>query len=510
MIQLPRFLPLFSTEALVTPEAGKQDRVEIEVEKWSVCVFNREEANEIFRRIGPPPTISRGSRLREDHGEAYGWIFNAVPQNLLQSRLEGNVRASELRILQANGTLRVIEPPLFEGACEWKIQPAQIEPGEELEHPSIPAASEHTDEEDGFHVPEEPLIITAKLKLILNPTRHFRYHSVVPPSRGLRESLQKYQLPPAPFQECSIDGNDNWVPLNGRRWARLTASGWTHHVARYLTAVETAFEQELSRVCAEGDNSIGIERSEQKYNVKEVETYWEWLSHNPLKIVDDLIPHLRTFSRRFQNDRVYEPLDQSTENGVRILRIQTSPGEWLKIYAKTNLRIRIEVTHQFRKARLHKFQFPREIDAQGNVRRTSAHTFTSIGEVQHFFGRLQTRAAHTVNQFLQHVNRQARIEPSHISAYNALFNVARAIPDDYPTSLTLLSLLIHQGGIPSGGDAAKRQGIIALRAYGIIEPSGRRMYVPTAAYRLPFQTLRAQADFTLLIARVRTRNRPIE
>jgi len=470
-----------------------QDRIEMDVGTWIAVAANREEVNQIFNRIGPPPTVSKGSRLREDHGNAYGWLFNSMNLNSWQPKRKADVRMSKLEIKQNDGGRRSIPPPLFEGSCEWKID----ESAAPTDEPEVPQESSET---PGLETHERPVVIRGKLKLVLNPTRFFRHRFV---ARELPEGMQERHIPSSREHERSFDGTDNWLLLKGRSLSSLTSERWRQHVSRYFTAVEEAFGQELSRVCA--PLQIHNERGDRDYNVKEVETYWEWFSPNPLKVVDDLVPLLRTFSRRFQGERTYEPLEQVNDEGLRILRIQTAPGEWLKIYAKTNLRIRIEVTHKFKKGK-DRFQFPREADTQGNIRRTSAHTFDSLQGVQQFFSRLQTRAAHMVNQFLTHVSEHAEIVPSHICAYDALFKMARAIPNDYATAFSLLSLLLHEGGIPAGGDEAKQQAIDSLRAFGVIEPSGRRMYVPTAAYRHAFQTLRGHANFTLLTERVRTQN----
>ena len=479
MPPLPQYLPLFSPHALVNPEEGKQDRIEINVGTWSADAANRAEADLILSRIGPPPQILRNGRrttLREDHGNAFGWIFNAANLSSWQQRRKMDVRASPHTIDAAGGEPRVIPPPLFSGSCEWEA--------EETENC-------------------EPVSLSATLKLTLNPTRFIRHHFV---AREFAERLHKTDLPAAPHNERAFDESDNWLPLFGRLYVSLTPEGWRERVSRYLRAVENGFDQELSRVCAA--HCIPCQRTQEKaYNVKEVETYWEWLSPNPLMIVENLMPFLRTFSRRFRGERTYEAAESSNPAGARIIQIQTAPGEWLKIYAKTNLRIRIEVTHKLAGKR-DKFQFPREPDEHGNIRRQTAHTFSSVIGFQGFLRKLQTRAAGKVNEFLEHVGRQSQIVPSQISAYHALFNMTRAIPNDYSTALCLLALLIHERGIPAGGDEAKRRGIDALRAFGIIEPTGRRMYAPTAAYRHAFQTLRTHASFTLLTTRVRRRQTP--
>ena len=479
---LPPYLPTFALDALVLPETGKQDKIELRIGKWTAYASNQEDVHGIYSRLGPPPPIydqhGRRTRLRQNHGNAYGWIFNSIDTREWFWKRTVNIRKLPLDIEgeQAESP-SVLPPPLFKGSCEWRTAPGE----------------------------GEQIFLTGTLDLILNPTRFVRHQSVLNNTPSGFQKRNETRLPP--FQEWPLKpGDDNWFPLWGRLYSRLGPEQWRNHLHRYLRGVEDAFQVELERVCAAF--TIPHERTERSYSVKSVESYWEWLSPDPLKIVEDLIPHARTFSSRFRGERVYNVDADNGESGdVRILRIEHAPGEWLKIYAKTNRRIRFEVIHTLTGA--NRFQFPRELDAQGTVRRLSGHTFNSQAGVHRLFDRLRTRAATVVNAFLQHVAHQAQIVPSHISAYNALLNVVRAMPNDFPSAVTLTSLLIHSGGITPGGDDAKIQAIDALRALGVIEPSlNRKRYVPTAAYRHAFQMLRAHANFPILTARVRRRNPP--
>jgi len=485
MPPFPPYLPPFTTETSVTPETGKQDRLEIEIGGWEVTAFSREEQDAIFRRLGPPPPTMRGRRLRQDHGDAYGWIFNAMNINTDSPKRKVDVRMSPLELENDQQERRIIPPPLFEGSCQWEIKDGH---GQDLTETHDPSA---------LDAPESLRKLHAKLKLILNPTRTHR-HSPLP--RQLPEAMQRQNSTPAPFGEFSFDDADNWLPLFGRRQALLTPEKWQQHLQHCLASAEGAFEQELTRVC--GFNGNPVERGRQTYNVKEVETYWEWGSPAPIKLVEDLVPLVETFSSQFQAVRTYNSmeLERRKAKNLRILHIQTAPGEWLKIYAKTNLRIRIEVTHKL-VGKKDRFQFPRERDTLGVVRRTSAHTFQSRAGVQEFLGRLQNRAAFIVNKFLTHVREHAQVVPSHISAFDALFRVARAIPNDEGMAVALLSQLLQGRGIRAGGNEAKQRAIAALKAADIIEPSGRNLYVPTADFRHAFEMLRQHASFPILVDR---------
>lgn len=483
-LQPPTRLPLFSLDTQVLPRAGKQDKIEIDIGSWAATVADREQATDILLRMGPPPPIYRNGRrtaIRANHGSAFGWMFNALSLNEWKKKRESHIRLTPLVIESCEDDpvridRRTIPPPIFKGVCHWRAVEAS----------------------------GEPITLKASLSLSLNPTRFVRHHS------GLR-----------PFPECarmgtpvaSVGGEyayreeeDNWLPLNRRLLLSTNPERWFRQVGRYFSIVEQAFEHELARVC--DAQYIPWQRANSSYNVKVVETYWEWLSPDPRKVVEDLLPFVKTFSSRFRGERTYDNEESGDEGATRILRIQTAPGEWLKIYAKTNLRIRIEVAHKLA-GKNDRFQFPRETDTQGVVRRISAHTFNSHSGVRRLLERLQTRAATMVNQFLTHAGRQARIVPSHLSAYMAVFHFARATVDQRIPSMQLLSELIHTGGITSGGPEERRETIESLLDAGIIESSRRGMYVPTDAYRAAFRALKAHGDFPIF-GRIRRKSRPSE
>ena len=291
----------------------------------------------------------------------------------------------------------------------------------------------------------------------------------------------------------------NWFPLASDLYSRLTPNHWQQHLHRYFRGIEEACEEELARACV--PLCVRLTRIRRKYNVTYVETFWEWVARDPIATVNDLIPFARTFTSRNRTERVYETVaDTERIRDLTILRIETAPGELLKIYPKTNRRIRMEVQHILTGE--NRFQFPRERNASGHPERSSSHTFKSIEGMMGLFERLQKRAASVVNDFLRHVAEQAEVAPSAVSAFDALLGVLNAVSNDHLRALEVASLLIQGGGMTPGGSQLHQQTIAALRHAGIIELNRTRTrYVLTADYRHPFQMLREHGSFPFLTQR---------
>jgi len=479
-MQLPSYLPIFLTESEVLPETGKQDKIEIEINGWTAWGSDEEQIDCILKFLGAPPPVYQGkkrTRTRQNHGNAYGWIFNTINTSKLQAERTVDIRKTQLEIEHTSaGAPPPIAPPLFSGKCKWKVADA-----------------------GGV----TPWKLIGKLDLSINPTRFVRHRPAVenlPKGIQARESIFQ-----DPYGEVALDGNDNWLPLSGRLQAAAIPEKWQHHISRYLNGIVEAVRSEIERVCVQHLNQC--DTGSLIFNVKRVETYWEWISPDPVLLIRDLERYFRTFSGRYRGKRTYEATESGINVNMPILQIQIGSGEWLKVYAKTNHRIRIEITHKL--TGRDRFQFPRQRNSAGQSHRPSTHAFKSTSDVLLFFDRLRTRAAKIVNDFLRHIASQAKIASSHISGYDALLNIAYALSSNHTAAFTLTSLLINHGCVSMARWPEHiSHAITALRSHGIIEPvAKRRVYVVTEPYRHALEMLCEHASFPILIAKGRTRRR---
>jgi hypothetical protein len=344
-----------------------------------------------------------------------------------------------------------------------------------------------------------PLETVGTLDLKINPTRFVRHHPV---ESDLPEGIRRQPLARTPLRESSLSrkegSRDNWLPQIGRLFSYCQPPRWRAHLHRYLSGIETVFGDEVGR--AGGLLNVPWSRAESHFNVKVVETYWEWTSEDPLKVVRDLEPLFRSFTSRRRFRRIYDSaISNEDEDDLVILSAETATGEKIKFYAKTNRRIRIEVEHQL--SGENAFKFPRVRTPTGTTRQ-GGHTFSSKSGVLNYLERLRERAAEIVNAALLHFGEEARIPTEHISAYYLIASITSAVPD-FQTALLLISALVNQGNISASAFQDETDvALEALRLRGIIRRARRGdTYVVAPRFRHALRQLREQANWSLLIPR---------
>ena len=128
------------------------------------------------------------------------------------------------------------------------------------------------------------------------------------------------------------------------------------------------------------------------------------------------------------------------------------------------------------------------------------HTSQSVPALLTILRRLAEDAAELVNRMLFHFSQQSDVTPSHISAYELLMEICRH-SRDFPTALTISSLLIHNGPIAAAGaDEKMHRALQRLSGAGVIEHNPQTgIYVVTAARRHALQMLRQHCNFSLLL-----------
>lgn len=472
-MQLPPYLPDFIPENGISEEKGKQDKIEIEIEGFTAWGANTDEIDSILTYMGLPPPVYDGNkrtRIRQNHGDVYGWLFNTIDTGEWKTERTVEIRKTRLEIEpeQPGGEAPPpMQPPLFTGNCKWSV----VEDAEQ---------------------PPTPWKMTGKLDLSINPTR-FMLH------RPKDESLPKGILKRNVIRfggEAPNDKNDNFLPLAGSFRVAPTPQEWQESVSRYLKKIVQSVGGELERVCEYALNPRKI--NELTFNVKRVETYWEFAVEDPGSLLRDLEEHIRTFSSRYRGLRTYDTVNSGIDWDKAFLEIQTATGEWLKIYAKTGRRIRIEVVHRLTGEE--RFQFPRTYAIIGQAHRSNKHKFDSEEEVISFLERLRERAAMVVNEFLCHVAEQTRVISSPVSSGQALLDIAWALQPHREAAYPLIALLIHNQCISMASwPEAWQKALRSLRQKGIIEMiEDRKVYRITAHYRSALAQLKKLGCFPVL------------
>jgi hypothetical protein len=202
-----------------------------------------------------------------------------------------------------------------------------------------------------------------------------------------------------------------------------------------------------------------------RFNVCSIETYWEFLSSDPVGTVLALQPLLETFASRSVIARDYRCRLETIENS-RSLRLETRLGEAVKIYAKTNRRIRFEVMHRLRGGRC--------------FRINGGHTFDSEEQVIQLIEDLAAESRDKINELLDHFRMHRSVPAIQHSVLTFIANVQNACGDP-DKALDVLRLLVNNRSLVVGngialGPTLRRELRSMVRA-GILKVSNRRYSV---------------------------------
>lgn len=299
--------------------------------------------------------------------------------------------------------------------------------------------------------------------LWINPTRYAqsicaRAAVNAPLDNGSR--IRKFPKPIVFSGETSFDLQDNWIPVApgyGGEAEPVTASG---RLCEYLANIDSALEEQFLRAATEA--GVPFVRYPH-YNLTEAELYWEFACPEPLASLEAMRPALRSYSRNVQlreypNSNIFASTEEIVAN-CPCWSFPSSTSGILKVYAKTNRRIRIEVSFRVR-------------DVQG-VRMQNG----GRGELVAQINLLRAQAAMRVNEFFSHMCRAYPTGPLPQTAGDPLRHfldfvatVRRALQDSplqgmsaERLSYDILSLLRQHGSIRTPRGSPYAEAIRRLR-----------------------------------------------
>lgn len=452
-----RYLPAFGFEQAVSPEAARQDKIEINVGLGSIAGTDHEQTAQTVRSflyfLGSPPQDHAGA-------EQYGHIFNRLQE------VRGRFRNQPIR--RRCTTTQPHSPPLFGGHLGIR-NPNNQEP-----------------------------FWSFDVLLSLNPTRFLRHQEISRPSRQLllehppfQYSFYQREIPLRHDDEFALIEDDNWIP-DERMWQLFAGNRfWNRHLERHICGSVSEVLSEITRTA--GQTGVNIEPPlRNRFSLWSVENYWEFYSEDPLGTVLSLEPLLGTFAASHVDSRDYGITAAVSEHNSRCLRLQLPRGGTLRIYAKTNRRIRFEVQQLL-----------------GELRLEGGHTTPTIEGLLPILSRTAEAAAGHVNAVMRHFRLNASVpgEQRTVFAFLMEFQAACRNPD---TAHQLLQILVANGSLVVGpgialgqvfGDELRR-----LKRAGILRVSHRR-YSVTAPYTQALQNMRERGIGFLLGVRIRRRNR---
>jgi hypothetical protein len=188
-----------------------------------------------------------------------------------------------------------------------------------------------------------------------NPTRFAAYqrYSILPDSSG-RFALLRDRFFCRPRHQATEDEHplelgliDNVIV--GQNAEKVTGATWPLVVDRYFSSILAHVREAIDRAGARYQSEV---LWQPIIRLKRVESYWEFPSIDPLAEMTTLSDLAGRTVKALRGD-IFELEGRGTElNGdATSLTIKLANKRLLRIYAKTNRRIRVEVVHNFPEAR---------------------------------------------------------------------------------------------------------------------------------------------------------------
>lgn len=276
------------------------------------------------------------------------------------------------------------------------------------------------------------------LYLSINPTRFCNYqHPLIRvrsnPSRHLSPHINLFHREKIirAGDEFSLDQKDN-VLFTINQKHNAAAGFYEPNLRRYIQSIINYIDSELYeyRDYCRLPSTISFD---EIYSIKKIENYWEFADSTPIEKIRMLEPYFRSIS---SNSLVseYPNIHVETQYSSLGLRCDIRSGERLKIYAKTNKRIRIEVEHNYSK--------------NVNLTENRSVTANSIDQLIRFIHHSQRESSQSASQFihcLRGLVRQSNI--LELSPFKYIASFYRAV-GDIQLAEELLGLLRSHGGIP--------------------------------------------------------------
>lgn len=213
--------------------------------------------------------------------------------------------------------------------------------------------------------------------------------------------------------------------------------------------------------------------------MQEVETAFDFAAAEPTQLVRSLEPHLLSYRANNSGITQYPvPLTVDRIGNSLSVRLQIRTGVSLRVYAKTNRRVRFEIIHDEINVRELLGEQPLPIT------NPEARPSRPWSQVIQCFEALREKAANEMNELLQHLRRVSSVAPSHISPLSFLVAVADTLRDR-ELAHTVVSILTNVRGIICSRGTAPELLAAArtLTDAGLLKfSSEQRGYVPAPDY----------------------------
>lgn len=423
----------------VSAEGAKQDKISIWIGEW------------IFE--GPDTELIQFvSSMSERPWPLFDSSEYDVPTfRRFQSR-QGSLQELRFTTRRRGGNER-IGAPLISGSIQFKRRP-----------------------NDGFG----PSQYTCSARVTINPTRALVHQpvnrSVIRAYRLQNPNLASFQQPRlttqqrAPYirSERPIDPRDDNVILD-RHWMIMSRPEyWGGFRDGYIAMIFSALADLFNETFESGQFRASL-NVRPRFNVKEVETYWEFRDDDPVRKTNELAEIFRGLGTAYQR-REYENVAYSSETlgNVPTHSVQIAQGVRAVLYPKTNSRIRLEVRHDLR-----------EFNGLGG-----GHVFGDIEGVISCINVLAEDATQKANELLDVLSDSLLPSSENQSAYRLVSEIVFACENECDAQL-LLSCLVNHGSYRVLANDRLRQSVRRLLNRDVLmrsRPNGRT-YLLRGQYR---------------------------
>ncbi len=318
----------------------------------------------------------------------------------------------------------------------------------------------------------------------INPTRfvahqpkRFEGRTIVDPVNGPLPNVRMFAPASLPDRgdERPLADVDN-VILSQRALSYARPEAWHRHLLRYFDAVPAELDAELRDAAL--DANIQIQRS-NRFQLRTVETYWEFYSEDAPAIVRDIAPFITAMGknwseRPFVNTRASVTVEQNQFS----VRSDLSGQRTIKVYAKTPTRIRFEVEHGD--------TFFRHLPGR------PSHIQRMPGQWLPLLDQLATLAADAVNEALQRIGERVSANRRHRTPYELLAYLIEVL-GDADKARAFASLLVSNGRVTVGKGLVPRDQALTLVRRGVLESvrSARGVYALAPDYASALAHLKA-------------------
>lgn len=434
----PLSLPHLTEALAFDPRTAKQDRILLDIKGWMV-EGTTEQFSQFAHELSGQIAFAEGVHrlFNNNSGRTTSWP---------RWRVTGNGRKSGLRL--ADGT------PLFSGSVRGRSSS------------SVQQVARTT-----WHL---------KAELSLNPTRWLRSQAERDPSVFTADQVRMFS------REARLQFEDEKPLVSGTNFIigrRMALMGgpelWPVQLRRYYEAVLNTLAAAFRH--AASASGVTIDAPELTFAIREIETYWEFQTENPIAAVQELEHPLRSLVSRShvrwrEISAEAKPLVQvgAFEN-TPVLRLKLAAGTEARIYAKTTRRVRFEIVRK-----------TREVRDSYTARTQDA-----------FYGWLASAATHASERLtalmLAHGRMSEMVSSPAFPKYRLVVDIYAHVVDK-ALAVQLVYQLAHNGRLVRHEGTALGQAIDRLKGQGIVQRANQtgtdQIYHVTEQYQSGLAAIR--------------------